>query len=685
MSRQSTNWWRKAHNAPTQPAAPTVAITSTSATLSWPTESGATYTLARSTDQTTFTTVYTGSAGTFTNTGLTAAQTYYYRLTETRFEQTSPPSPLVAVSPSSTPVPPVAPADPISSAISASSVTWSWDAVATATAYILERSADGTTGWASRYSGANLTFTDTGLTAATKYYYRLKASNADGTSGASAVVSVTTSATATVPANPTVAPILVSKTSTSADLTLTAVTGATVYVVQQSANAGSTWTTIDSASDTAVTVSGLTASTAYQFRYAAKNAAGTSAGYSPALSVTTDAAATTAGTVQPLSARYARSLCRVVIHQNFAGVYEEVAEVKKWIADIGFSGIRTQWQESRANVTDYLKMCTDLGLKVDVPAQTAGLTASEKAVRAGIKWWSDNAPDVIESFEGINEPSHYTGLAYPAWQDAVVKWQTIIYDEVSKYANLSHVKVLSSAMHEGEALDAVKAGKNWWQELADKGLGDVCDVVALHTYPYSDPPDGGGAGYDLDGRIKLVKDAFPGKPLWVTESGYSSQWPNTDGIYGTAYGGRYPLEMVRRGIPYHHYELLDDRAGDPGSTGVQKDFGLVTVTATTTGWALKTLGSSMKAVMDEWAEPATVTANYTPAKVTCGISTTASDVRWVLTARKAQSTAGTATLFLYRSAVAGATGVTVKVTDAQGERSFTVNANVTIVDLRAPL
>jgi uncharacterized protein RhaS with RHS repeats len=35
--------------------------------------------------------------------------------------------------------------------------------------------------------------------------------------------------------------------------------------------------------------------------------------------------------------------------------------------------------------------------------------------------------------------------------------------------------------------------------------------------------------------------------------------------------------------------------------------------------------------------------------------------------------------------VAGATGVTVKVTDAQGERSFTVNANVTIVDLRAPL
>lgn len=42
------------------------------------------------------------------------------------------------------------------------------------TAVTMESSANGLTGWASVYSGANLTFSHTGLSAATDYYYRAK-------------------------------------------------------------------------------------------------------------------------------------------------------------------------------------------------------------------------------------------------------------------------------------------------------------------------------------------------------------------------------------------------------------------------------------------------------------------------------------------------------------------------------
>jgi hypothetical protein len=684
MAHHTTLWWARAARGVATPTAPVRgAVTQSTATLTWEIGPGNVNRLQRSTDTATWTVVYEGSQGTFTDTGLAATSTYYYRLVVIHGEETSSPSAVVSVVTASSPQPPATPDVPISSGLTSTSVTWSWDAVPGATAYLLEQSANGTTGWTQAYSGSGLTTTKTGLASATPFYFRLTASNADGSSSPSTVVSVTTLAVVSAPANPTAAPTVSSKTSASVTLSLGAVATATGYVVQIAAATGTTWTTVfDGAdADLSVTDSGLDASTTYRYRYAAKNSGGQSPGWSPTVTVTTDSA--TGTMVQPLSAKACRDKVRVVVHQNFDGVYQEVDLVKEFIDSMGFTGIRTQWQESRATTADYLQMCVDLGLKVNVPAQTAGLTASERAVRNGIKWWSDNAPDQIESFEGINEPSNYTGLAYPAWQDAVMTWQTIIADEVHKYANLSHVKVVSSAMHEGDALDAVAVKKNWWQELADKGLGDLCDVMALHTYPYSDPPDGGGSGYDLDGRIRLISDAFPGKPIWITESGYSSQWPNTDGIYGTAYGGRFPLEMVRRNRRYHHYELFDDRAGDPGSTGVQKDFGLVSVTATRTGWALKTLGTSLKNVVDEWREPLD-TANYTPTRVRCDIATTGTDIRSVVTATKAQSDLGTATLFLYRGATAGATATTVTVTDGVGDRDYSVNANVTKLTLRAP-
>lgn len=76
----------------------------------------------------------------------------------------------------------------------ATSVVLSWTSVVNATAYVIERSANGTTGWAIVYTGALLTFTDSGLANSTQYFYRLKATATGYTNSAYSSVNITTAA-----------------------------------------------------------------------------------------------------------------------------------------------------------------------------------------------------------------------------------------------------------------------------------------------------------------------------------------------------------------------------------------------------------------------------------------------------------------------------------------------------------
>ena len=74
-------------------------------------------------------------------------------------------------------------------------VTVTWGNVANETGYRVETSADGSTGWVNRSGslGADtVTFGDTGLTAATTYWYRVVAFNTNGDSDPSTVVDATT-------------------------------------------------------------------------------------------------------------------------------------------------------------------------------------------------------------------------------------------------------------------------------------------------------------------------------------------------------------------------------------------------------------------------------------------------------------------------------------------------------------
>ena len=96
--------------------------------------------------------------------------------------------------------PPAAPATLTATAKSASSVALSWAAVTYATAYAVDRSANGGQTFATVATGVTSTaYTDAGLSAATAYAYRVRATNAMGSSVPSPTATTTTAAGAATP------------------------------------------------------------------------------------------------------------------------------------------------------------------------------------------------------------------------------------------------------------------------------------------------------------------------------------------------------------------------------------------------------------------------------------------------------------------------------------------------------
>jgi hypothetical protein len=156
-------------------------------------------------------------------------------------------------------------------------IVLTWADVSAATSYRVERSSDGSIGWATAASvgqGAT-TVTDGGLAAGTTYFYRVIAIDSDVESAASDVVSATTALD--VPDAPTIS--ATAGGPDRIDLTWTDVGGETGYAVQRSTDEGATWGTIATTGQdvTAASDSGLAPGTTYWYRVVASNAAGDSA------------------------------------------------------------------------------------------------------------------------------------------------------------------------------------------------------------------------------------------------------------------------------------------------------------------------------------------------------------------------------------------------------------------------
>ncbi|HLT10501.1 MAG TPA: fibronectin type III domain-containing protein, partial [Micromonosporaceae bacterium] len=191
-------------SAPPQvPGTPgTLSCTVTSATsvsLSWGASSGTVtnYQIERATGATSdnFSQVGTSTSTSFNNTGLTTGTTYRYRVRAVNSAGASGYSNIVNCTPQTSLQPPGTPGTLTASGTTSSSTNLSWGASSgTVTNYEIER-CTGTdcTSFSQVGTSTTTSFTNTGLSPATTYRYRVRATNAAGSSSYSNIVTVTTS------------------------------------------------------------------------------------------------------------------------------------------------------------------------------------------------------------------------------------------------------------------------------------------------------------------------------------------------------------------------------------------------------------------------------------------------------------------------------------------------------------
>jgi fibronectin type 3 domain-containing protein len=243
------------------------AVSATQISLNWTAVTGAaSYVVSRST--TTggpYTAVGSTHASTFTSSGLNAATTYYFVVQGQNGSGLSPDS--LEVSALTTPA---APGGVSATPMSSSQINLEWSPVSGATSYRVLQSA--TSGGPYQNVGSPTTtgLVDIGLVAATTYYFVVQATDASGPSARSAEISGLTD-----PAAPTG----VTATAVAAseiDLSWSAVTGATGYVIERAANSGGPYTAVGSSTTASFADTGLNATTPYYYVVQATDASGPS-------------------------------------------------------------------------------------------------------------------------------------------------------------------------------------------------------------------------------------------------------------------------------------------------------------------------------------------------------------------------------------------------------------------------
>ncbi|MBW5449426.1 cellulose 1,4-beta-cellobiosidase [Cohnella sp. CFH 77786] len=180
-------------SVPAAPAGLTATAGNAQASLSWTATSGATsYNVKRATTSGgPYTTIATGvTATSYTNTGLTNGTTYYYVVSAVNSVGESANSAQVSAAPQAQPVP-AAPTG-LTAAAGNAQAALSWTASSGATSYNVKRATTSGGPYTTIATGVTAaSYTNTGLTNGTTYYYVVSAVNASGESANSAQASAT--------------------------------------------------------------------------------------------------------------------------------------------------------------------------------------------------------------------------------------------------------------------------------------------------------------------------------------------------------------------------------------------------------------------------------------------------------------------------------------------------------------
>lgn len=214
----------------------TTSQTANSVALSWPAKTGtgyAGYSIERSSDGVNFTQIWTRTTAgsgtiTYTSSGLADAQRYFYRLRCRKSDGTfsSDFKALNAVTKAG------AVSNLRTMSISRTQITLDWTEGSGEGSYQIQRSSNGTSGWTTRGTvAANATsFTDTGLTANTRYYYRVNTLVGSTVTATSSVVNRYTRV------SPVTGLAFSSITPTQLVMTWSSYSGATSYNIERSTN-----------------------------------------------------------------------------------------------------------------------------------------------------------------------------------------------------------------------------------------------------------------------------------------------------------------------------------------------------------------------------------------------------------------------------------------------------------------
>jgi autotransporter-associated beta strand protein len=259
-----------APGTPTAPTGPTVSAGNEQAVLTWTASPGAAYYLVERsiTSGGPYTIVDSSVPSTScTDTGLTNSNNYYYVVAAVNASGTS----AISSQTSILPMPNTVSQAPTGLAIvnSAGQPYLTWNGVAGATNYIIQRATASGGPYTVLYSYGVLTnYADTTASASTTYYYEVAAANLSGMSAVTSPVTITTP-----PAPP--ASLTATPGNTQITLTWPAASGAASYALGRSGATGGPYTLIATPVGTSYTDTGLTNGTPYYYVVAGVNTTGT--------------------------------------------------------------------------------------------------------------------------------------------------------------------------------------------------------------------------------------------------------------------------------------------------------------------------------------------------------------------------------------------------------------------------
>ena len=354
-----------------------------------------------------------------------------------------------------------------------------------------------------------------------------------------------------------------------------------------------------------------------------------------------------------------------------------------WMATLGDLGtpyFRGFYEPRQSLTMDVVRRARSRKLRWGMSIATDSWVSADR-IRNTIRHIADNAADVCLYVEGVNEPNWDRARAYEpsGWIARTAAQQRAIWQAVRADRRLDHVKVL------GPSLRDISASESDYRALAQQGILANVSHAALHRYPNGTYPD-----QFLDQRFAMLRRQWPGKPVWITETGYQNALANTSGHkpvpewVAAAYMPSAVLEAIDRGAAgVCFFELLDDP--DRGAKNdTEANFGLYR-SRDTVGppWSAKPAATQLRAFLRSLVDPG---PEFTPARVPLRVTSSASDLRWTLTARRN----GVATLHVRRATDCwdnnaqrpiSVARVPVRVETARGVRTLQVDHQVQSITL----